>query len=227
MINLELWTRTFLSSSESKEMQCLTYNPELFNGFMGGGLFLESSVPASFVSLVCPKDSSGSSSCLIGVSCGGKRRSRRRGINGGGGDEVVFIRGGGAAAGRFLSVTLSTVKVGVGEGIGEILGHNGENSDGSESVAIKEVEKENEEKAKVHGRKGKALNTAKHLWAGAVAAMVSRFTLFFWLSISEQHTYMNCLCIESVYVKCYYISCSSCRLIEFVQHFFSSINIVN
>ncbi|KAI5669879.1 hypothetical protein M9H77_19732 [Catharanthus roseus] len=176
MINLELWTRTFLSSSESKEMQCLTYNPELFNGFMGGGLFLESSVPASFVSLVCPKDSSGSSSCLIGVSCGGKRRSRRRGINGGGGGEIVFIGGAGGAAGRFLSVTLSTVKVGVseGEGIGEILGHNGENSDGSESVAIKEVEKENEEKAKVLGRKGKALNTAKHLWAGAVAAMVSR-----------------------------------------------------
>lgn len=43
-------------------------------------------------------------------------------------------------------------------------------------MAIQKVENENSrEKVKVHGRKGKkALNTAKHLWAGAVAAMVSR-----------------------------------------------------
>ncbi|XP_009763884.1 probable mitochondrial adenine nucleotide transporter BTL3 [Nicotiana sylvestris] len=77
-------------------------------------------------------------------------RARRRGIG-------INVRRGG---GRFLSITLSDSN--------EILGQNGVES---EVGVYREVEKA-EEKGKVHG--GGALNTTKHLWSGAVAAMVSR-----------------------------------------------------
>ncbi|PHT65928.1 putative mitochondrial adenine nucleotide transporter BTL3 [Capsicum annuum] len=74
------------------------------------------------------------------------RRSRRRG------------------GGRFLSVTLSDSN--------EILGQNGEAAVVESGGRVcQEVEKA--EKPKLHGGDG-ALNTTKHLWAGAAAAMVSR-----------------------------------------------------
>ncbi|CAI9753083.1 unnamed protein product [Fraxinus pennsylvanica] len=99
------------------------------------------------------------------------QRKRRRSIRGG--------------RRRFLSVTLSSIKNG-GDGSDEepgeeysttssvlekIGGKSGEskNEGGSETVAFVEVVKE--EKGRLHGG---TLNTAKHLWAGAVAAMVSR-----------------------------------------------------
>ncbi|WMV26094.1 hypothetical protein MTR67_019479 [Solanum verrucosum] len=67
--------------------------------------------------------------------------------------------------GRFLSVTLSDSN--------EILEQNGEAAV-AESDVCKEVEKV--KKGKLHGGAGAggALNTTKHLWSGAVAAMVSR-----------------------------------------------------
>ena len=43
-----------------------------------------------------------------------------------------------------------------------------------ETPAFEEGEKKKEGESKVREVKGKALNTVKHLWAGAVAAMVSR-----------------------------------------------------
>lgn len=178
MIDFGLWAEALFTPSESKEMHCLKYNLEIINGFIGGGgLFLEPSVPASFVSFVCQKSCPANSSCLSSVSCGRRRGRRRRGINGGGCGEVVgFWSAGGGGSGRFLSVTLSTTKVSEGEGNGEILEESEEKRVTGEAVAIQKVENENSrEKVKVHGRKGKkALNTAKHLWAGAVAAMVSR-----------------------------------------------------
>ncbi|KAG5611510.1 hypothetical protein H5410_022791 [Solanum commersonii] len=69
--------------------------------------------------------------------------------------------------GRFLSVILSDSN--------EILGQNGEAAVAESEVKVcKEVEKV--KKGKLHGgaRAGGALNTTKHLWSGAVAAMVSR-----------------------------------------------------
>ncbi|CAI9780924.1 unnamed protein product [Fraxinus pennsylvanica] len=129
-----------------------------------GGLFLEESVPASFVSLV-----SSSKSISVAVSCCRRRgRSRRRGR---------LIGGGG-----FLSVTLSSIKDGEEFGaeesvsggvVGKIEEKSGESENGNESetVALKDVV--NEKKGRLHGGGG-TLNTAKHLWAGAVAAMVSR-----------------------------------------------------
>lgn len=117
-----------------------------------GGLFLEPAVPSSFV----PKKSrSASLSCL--------RDTRRRRVGGGG----------------FLSVSLAAN--GGGEGhfgeSDEVLGENGEKSScEDETVAFEGVWKVEVEKVVVgRGGGGGALNTTKHLWAGAIAAMVSRF----------------------------------------------------
>ena len=46
--------------------------------------------------------------------------------------------------------------------------------EGSEEAVVQEEKRE-----KVGLRRGGAMNTTKHLWAGAIAAMVSRFVLLF------------------------------------------------
>ncbi|EPS63780.1 hypothetical protein M569_11001, partial [Genlisea aurea] len=110
------------------------------------GLFLQDSVPASFVSSISTKRS------LPRVTWGSSVKLRRRDLR----EE------------RFLSVTLSSIN---GDASGEL----------SESTHLKErnsdVEREIVKESKpsvAKQRQGSALNTAKHLWAGAVAAMVSR-----------------------------------------------------
>ncbi|KAL3527720.1 hypothetical protein ACH5RR_012376 [Cinchona calisaya] len=199
MINLELWLKKkslLLNSSDSK-LDLVHFLAEThdfstnMNGFIGGGLFLEPSIPASFVSLVSPNNSLSSisnsnlnlnSSCLIGAFCSDRRgRRRRRGFLGGGGEVGFWWGGGGGGRGRFLSVTLSTVKGGgggEGERIGEILVQNGEKIVESEMVAFQDGEREMVVEGKstktVKEGKGKALNIVNHLWAGAVAAMISR-----------------------------------------------------
>lgn len=171
MHNLEHLCKNLIASHDDLRSKS---NLEL-ESFVGrGGLFLEESVPASFVSLV-----SSSKSVSITVSyCQRRGRSRRRGLIGGG---------------RFLSVTLSSVKDGEefgaeesvsGGAVGNIGEKSGENENGndSETVAFREVVKE--EKGRLHGGGGRGtLNTAKHLWAGAVAAMVSRFVLPIYICI--------------------------------------------
>lgn len=69
------------------------------------------------------------------------------------------------AGGGFLSVSLT------GGGGGE--GYSRESSE-DETVAFEEVGKEEKEKVVVGRGGGGAFNATKHLWAGAVAAMVSR-----------------------------------------------------
>lgn len=89
------------------------------------------------------------------------RKNRCRGI----GYEVS------GAGGRFLSVTVS-INGGGNEGFEE---DSGETAAESEvPVCRREVEKVVEEKKVVSGGGAAALNTTKHLWAGAVAAAVSR-----------------------------------------------------
>nr|XP_043606918.1 probable mitochondrial adenine nucleotide transporter BTL3 [Erigeron canadensis] len=115
--------------------------------FVKGGLFLES---GTFVS------SSSSISCFVSIQNNNTSSSSSRS----GGLVSCSLRrkrgrrGHGGAG--FLSVTLS-VKDGGG--------------DGGQGF---EIENENEEKDVLVEKKVGAFNTTKHLWAGAVAAMVSR-----------------------------------------------------
>lgn len=149
MRGLELWLKELVAS----ETQLCNESSSV------GGLFLEPAVPSSFVSFVPKKSRSASLSCLRET----RRRRRRRRVGGGG----------------FLSVSLAAN--GGGEGhfgeSGEVLGENGEKgSFEDETVAFEGVGKVEVEKVVVgRGGGGGALNTTKHLWAGAIAAMVSRF----------------------------------------------------
>ncbi|CAI9284580.1 unnamed protein product [Lactuca saligna] len=145
MKGLELWMRDLVASSGSQ--------PEILpasTNFVNGGLFLETgNVPSSIASFISLQNTSS----VAPISCSlSRRRSRRR-------------------QGRvgFLSVTLSVKDGGSGEGFsGEsslVLG--GEVEDEQKGLEEEEV------KVKVQ-KQGGALNTTKHLWAGAIAAMVSR-----------------------------------------------------
>ncbi|PKI58742.1 hypothetical protein CRG98_020898, partial [Punica granatum] len=125
--------------------------------FVPGGLFLDDSLPcsSSFVAVVSGKSRSGPKlvvGCSENLSLGALRA--REGFRNGG----------------FLSVSLS-IK-GSEEGCfpesTKVLGNNGEGD--KLEVAVEEEQ----DKSKKKGRKSGALNTTKHLWAGAVAAMVSR-----------------------------------------------------
>ncbi|KAI4317270.1 hypothetical protein L6164_025154 [Bauhinia variegata] len=140
--------------------------PQPSDSFFPGGLFLDvDSVPTSFISLVSSKtcSDSGKVSCSFGtcletVSFQVFRRERR----------VPSLVGGG-----FLSLSLS---VNGSEGdhdgyvreSGEILGQN------EDQVSEKQVVGECKEKDTVKLRGSGAMKMTKHLWAGALAAMVSR-----------------------------------------------------
>ncbi|XP_052188194.1 probable mitochondrial adenine nucleotide transporter BTL3 [Diospyros lotus] len=145
MRGLELWFEDLIAS-QPRDFRF--YNGSDSVCFSNGGLFLEPAVPASFVSFVSTKSWSNSLSC---------RRQRRKG-----------------RAGAFLSVSLSIKgsREGFGQESSEILGQNGEKSSEEEVVAFEEEKRE--EEGWLRGGGGGALNTTKHLWAGAVAAMVSR-----------------------------------------------------
>ncbi|XP_057807107.1 probable mitochondrial adenine nucleotide transporter BTL3 isoform X2 [Salvia miltiorrhiza] len=156
--------------SNAVNQSSLSVNDDLRqNNLRIGGLFLEESPPASFVSLISPKKNA----VAAAAGCS-YRRSRRRGLDGG----RSRSRG-------FISVTLSSINGDGGGGRGScdeelsvssVLGNVGEksveseNEDESEVLVLKEVVRE--EKSTSGG--GGTFNTAKHLWAGAVAAMVSR-----------------------------------------------------
>ncbi|KAF7130014.1 hypothetical protein RHSIM_Rhsim10G0163200 [Rhododendron simsii] len=144
MRGLELWLKELVAS----ETQLCNESS------LVGGLFLEPAVPSSFVSFVPKKSRSASFSCL--------RETSRRRVGGGG----------------FLSVSLAANRGGEGHfgESGEVWGENGEKSScEDETVAFEGVGKVEVEKVVVgRGGGGGALNTTKHLWAGAIAAMVSR-----------------------------------------------------
>ncbi|KAG2301115.1 hypothetical protein Bca52824_029766 [Brassica carinata] len=128
------------------------------NGQLLGGLFLDQSLASSSVSFVPCKNCTVSSMRFVGKSSFLKfrRRDRNRGA-------------------LFLSVSLSTKEE---EEEGE--GYNGQN--GYQSLQLKDSvlisgggQEAGEKKIKVVKENGSgALNTTKHLWAGAFAAMVSR-----------------------------------------------------
>ncbi|PON47677.1 Mitochondrial carrier protein [Parasponia andersonii] len=148
-------------------------NSQPSDPFFLGGLFIDPaySVPPSFLSFISSKtrlDSdpgSGPGSCSY--------RSRRK---------TVRFEGLRSGSCGFLSVSLS-IK-GSEEGNGdegyvresrEVLGQSGNGSSEEEAVAVVYEKGENETVQERVRKKGSgALNMTKHLWAGAVAAMVSR-----------------------------------------------------
>ncbi|XP_057970539.1 probable mitochondrial adenine nucleotide transporter BTL3 isoform X2 [Malania oleifera] len=150
MLGPELLLAHLISPSDSCELPFpLDPNPPF--GF-GAGLFLDPAVPASFVSLIASKSSSARGLCSWSA-----RRREKSGV-------------------CFLSVSLSIKgRNGLGgESSAEVVGRNGEN-DSNQAVVFEEEDEEAIKKDnKVEVRKSGALNTTKHLWAGAVAAMVSR-----------------------------------------------------
>lgn len=134
-----------------------------WNFFVNGGLFLESTVPSSFVHLNSLKStsslvssSSSSASCLKPVVFGVFRR----------GCKVPTGVGGG-----FLSVSLRSEDGFVQESK-ESLARDGDKETGRFEGANAVLDEGKKQKVRVRG--GAAMNTTKHLWAGAVAAMVSR-----------------------------------------------------
>ncbi|EOX92090.1 Mitochondrial substrate carrier family protein isoform 2 [Theobroma cacao] len=133
--------------------------------FLSGGLFLnDQTLPSSIVSFIsfktqkCFVDKNDNLSLVSCFVSGGKSSKRLRSVK---------SRRDGGKGGWFLSVSLSREEGYVGES-GETWGQNGD-----KNMEEEEVVEEEKEKLKVKKGSG-ALNTTKHLWAGAVAAMVSR-----------------------------------------------------
>ncbi|KAK2980251.1 hypothetical protein RJ640_008919 [Escallonia rubra] len=154
MHGLELWLKDLLASG-SQQLQFGAHSGSICSA--NGGLFLEPAVPSSFASFVS-FEASTPLGASISVAC-----SRRRGRKSTG-NEVS--RRGARRGGGFLSVSLSIKES------GDILGQIEAKSLEDETAASGE-EVETEQKVLVRGGGG-AFNTAKHLWAGAVSAMISR-----------------------------------------------------
>ncbi|KAJ8619178.1 hypothetical protein MRB53_015364 [Persea americana] len=163
MLGLEIWLRESL-------FEIPISDPFLFPR---GGLFLEASAPSySLVSSILIGSSSvsisKSSSPSSSFSCFSDSVPCRKGV------VLGLIGRGKGIGGGFLSVSLSIKGndglVGDQDGF---LGRNGEaveKEKGSEEVFDGKVEEE----GRLRGAGAGAMNTSKHLWSGAVAAMVSR-----------------------------------------------------
>ncbi|XP_004300640.1 PREDICTED: probable mitochondrial adenine nucleotide transporter BTL3 isoform X1 [Fragaria vesca subsp. vesca] len=120
-------------------------NPGLF---VTGGLFLEPTIPKSLLNSVS------------------FRKTSNAVVSGSGYGTRLRLAGGGSA---FLSVSLRSDGV-VRVAKEECLVQNGdEEAAAAVVVVVGEVKRE-----RVGVRRGRAMNTTKHLWAGAIAAMVSR-----------------------------------------------------
>ncbi|KAK6938159.1 hypothetical protein RJ641_031667 [Dillenia turbinata] len=70
---------------------------------------------------------------------------------------------------------------------------NGDERCGNDAVVEEETKKKEKNKKgkKVSPRGSGAMNTSKHLWAGAVSAMVSRSILFFVFAINAWHSVLE------------------------------------
>ncbi|ESW31653.1 hypothetical protein PHAVU_002G256400 [Phaseolus vulgaris] len=127
--------------------------PESSDSFFPGGLFLNShTLPSSFASYLPPPSSSDPTT----VSCFCWKRSLR--VEGG--------IGGGAFLSLSLSLNGTSADQRYGRESGEILEHHDKKVEDDDGVS--------EEKEKILINGSGAVNMTKHLWAGAVAAMVSR-----------------------------------------------------
>ncbi|KAJ9166593.1 hypothetical protein P3X46_021319 [Hevea brasiliensis] len=165
MPGFEVCSRNSLSNDQSLSpfLVDLSSNP---GSFTCGGIFLEPTISSSFVNLISYRSSSISISSLISCSkhtvLGGFRRERS--------SQVAF-------SGFFLSVSLRNDGPGLLHEPKVCLVQNGDAKSVIEEVKVLdggEVVLERRRKRNVSVRGHGAMNTTKHLWAGAIAAMVSR-----------------------------------------------------
>jgi hypothetical protein len=167
MPGFEIWPR----NSQSQTPSSIDLTPSSSSSSTLGGIFLEPTVYSSTVNFISHKCSSITISNPISfykhTNFGGLKRGRRsRGIN-----EVVV-------SGVFLTVSLRND--GLLQESKVCLVQNEDSKSLEEEDKVAEggnIVLESKENRKVKARGGFAMNTTKHLWAGAIAAMVSRFLL--------------------------------------------------
>lgn len=164
MPGFEIWPR----NSQSQTPSSIDLTPSSSSSSTLGGIFLEPTVYSSSVNFISHKCSSITISNPISfykhANFGGLKRGRRsRDFN-----EVVV-------SGVFLSVSLRND--GLLQESKVCLVQNEDSKSLEEEDKVEEggnIVLESKENRKVKARGGFAMNTTKHLWAGAIAAMVSR-----------------------------------------------------
>ena len=93
------------------------------------------------------------------------------------------------AGGGFLSLSLNSDGV-VRESKGCLVQNGDETSEETAAAVVTERKRE-----KVGVRSGRAMNTTKHLWAGAIAAMVSRSVFFAFFHIFHSN-FLGVICVN-------------------------------
>ncbi|XP_065847536.1 probable mitochondrial adenine nucleotide transporter BTL3 [Euphorbia lathyris] len=166
MSGFEVWLRNSLSQDQSQSPFSFDLSSSS-TSFPSGGLFLEPTISSSFVSLISCRSNSISVSNL--VSC---KHTDFRGF-------WIERNSQAAPSGLFLSVSLSNDGPEFGQESKACLLQNGDGKTAVEEEkllsggnAVLEGRKKRK-KVMIRGRRA-AVNTTMHLWAGAVAAMVSR-----------------------------------------------------
>ncbi|KAF5739734.1 mitochondrial adenine nucleotide transporter BTL3 [Tripterygium wilfordii] len=158
MPGVDVWLENSLRN-EQFESSFSTNSRSNLSSYTSGGLFLEPTVSSSLVHLISSIGISSSVSTPEREVCGVHRRGKRVKV---------------AVGGLFSSISLR------GDNIVQkpkvLLVENGEGKSSEELplVGTAIVGVKDKRKVRVRGRGGGAMNTTKHLWAGAVAAMVSR-----------------------------------------------------
>lgn len=146
------------SNSHSHTTNLFCYIKSNLSEFVSGGLFLEPTLPSSFVNLISSTSSSISvSGSASSCTCGPKPVVLRR-------EKSV----------GFLSVSLKSDDGFVRESKVYLVQNREEGSEKATTREEGDAVVERGKKQKVRLRGGRAMNTTKHLWSGAIAAMVSR-----------------------------------------------------
>ncbi|KAL7245672.1 hypothetical protein ACSBR2_000908 [Camellia fascicularis] len=156
MPGLDGFLRNSLSSEQSQTRVPIDFDA-ISISFLGG-LFLETTVSSSIIDSVSTRTTSNSASNSVHSSS-----SRRKPVVLGVSRRESRVPA--TVGGEFLSVSLSIKR-------SDELLQNGEKNSEEEAIGNAVVEMGKKQKVGLRGRG--AMNTTKHLWSGAVAAMVSR-----------------------------------------------------
>ncbi|EEF22764.1 hypothetical protein RCOM_1967080, partial [Ricinus communis] len=160
MSGFELWLKKSLSKDQFQTPFTIDSIPNS-TAFTYGGIFLDPTISSSFVNLISSTTSSIKTTSLVSTTkhaiFTGFRREKNNNIN-----------NKAAITGLFLSVSLSNDGPELVQETKECLVQN-KDAKSENDAALKGRRKR---KVLVRGRRA-AMNTTKHLWAGAIAAMVS------------------------------------------------------